>query len=348
MTTDSSPIRRKYSKSSSFYVSTKKDFFSENAKLLDKSLQQNRLYAAQAKRTLCKLCQSKLPNEMSFTSHGVSYVFCANCSHLNGGFDDTKSFVERLYISDDGSDYSANYIDQHFLKRTTDIYLPKVDFLLESIPPTAHHLLDVGCGSGYLVYAAIMRNLDAQGIDVGKKMIDFGNTQISHLTNKSPLLCESEQGFYEAIVRSESDIVSAIGVIEHLRDPHRFFDAFNKSRIQYLYYSVPMFSFSVILENIFKDVFPRQLSAGHTHLFTEQSIQKLHEIVGVKPIAEWRFGTDVMDLFRSAIVSLQRNNCSHQLKEYLESGFGRKIDDLQSILDNNHFCSEIHCVASKA
>ena len=34
-------------------------------------------------------------------------------------------------------------------------------------------------------------------------------------------------------------------------------------------------------------VFPRQLSGGHTHLYTEESILKMNEIIGIESIAEW-------------------------------------------------------------
>jgi hypothetical protein len=148
-------------------------------------------------------------------------------------------------------------------------------------------------------------------------------------------------------VTSDADIVSAIRVIEHLREPHEFFKAFAGSRASYLYYSVPMFSFSVILENIFKDVFPRQLSGGHTHLFTEESVSRMNSLIGVRPVAEWRFGTDVTDLYRSVLTSLRKNQVSSQLIERLERGFTTKTDDLQAVLDRNHFCSEIHCVTAK-
>ena len=341
------PTNLKYSKSSAFYLNTKKDFFTENNKLLEKSLKQNQLYTAQPKRNLCKLCSSELPNAIDFHSHGVDYVFCATCSHLNGKFEDTKSFIEKLYISDDGSDYSTNYIDKDFVRRTTDIYIPKVDFLVSSIHPKQYQILDVGCGSGYFVYAALLRNLRATGLDVSKSMVDLGNRQISHHTQTSPLKFVNEEGFYDGIIKSNVNIISAIGVIEHLREPGKFFDAFKKSEAQYLYYSVPMFSFSVVLENIFKEVFPRQLSGGHTHLFTEQSIQKMNKIIGVQSVAEWRFGTDMMDLYRSTITNLQKNKSSQKLIDCLHSGFGEKIDEIQSILDKNHFCSEIHCVVSK-
>ena len=337
----------KYSKSSAFYLNTKKDFFTANNELLKKSLSQNQLYISQPSRDLCKICHTPLPEKTDIHQHNVDYVFCEECSHLNGRFDDTKSFIEKLYISEDGNEYSKNYIDENFLQRTTDIYIPKVDFLISSLPPKKYEILDVGCGSGYFVCASLLRNLAATGLDVSKTMVDFGNTQINHQLNKSPLKHESEEGFFESIVNSNADVISTIGVIEHLREPHKFFAAFQKSKAKYLYYSVPMFSFSVALENVFKNVFPRQLSGGHTHLFTESSIKKMNELIGVKSIAEWRFGTDAMDLYRHLLTNLQANQSSQKMIDFLYDGFGKKIDDIQSIFDKNHFCSEIHLIAAK-
>jgi len=343
----SSAASLKYSKSSSFYLKTKQDFFTGNDELLQQSIKQNQFYATQPQRDVCKICKTALPDTIDFQSHGVDYIFCSECSHLNGKFEDTQAFIEKLYISDDGRNYSNNYIDEDFLKRTTDIYIPKVDFLISSIPPRKYEILDVGCGSGYFVLAALLRNLNTNGLDVSKTMVDFGNNQISHHSKTKPLMLKKEKDFYNTIIESNANVISAIGVIEHLREPHKFFAAFKQSKAQYLYYSVPMFSFSVALENIFKNVFPRQLSGGHTHLFTEQSIQKMNKIIGVQPIAEWRFGTDILDLYRHTITNLQKNNSSQKLIDYLHTGFGEKIDEIQSVFDNNHFCSEIHCVVSK-
>lgn len=340
-------IHLRYSKSSAFYLNTKKEFFAANNELLKKSLNKNQLYISQPIRFTCKICEEPLPKTTDFHSHNVDYVFCDKCSHLNGRFDDTNEFVEKLYVSEDGGEYAKNYIDQNFTERTIEIYLPKVDFLVTSLPPKKYELLDVGCGSGYFVYASLIRKLTASGIDVNKTMVDFGNNQIFKHFKKSPLTFVSEEMFNDSIAKTNADVISAIGVIEHLREPQKFFKAFQNSKAKYLYYSVPMFSFSAVLENVFKNVFPRQLSAGHTHLFTETSIKKLNEIIGAHPIAEWRFGTDAMDLYRHLLTNIQANNSSQKMIDFLYSGFGKKIDDIQSIFDKNHFCSEIHLIVSK-
>ena len=340
-------MNKKYSKSSAHYLKTKADFFSANADFLNKDIKQKKFYSTQPKREFCKLCGANLPASVDFVSHGVGYVFCDDCSHLNGIYEDTKAFVEDLYISDKGVEYASNYIDEQFEKRAVDIYLPKVDFLINTLPPKTNAILDVGCGSGYFVFAALLRNLKPMGLDVSKTMVEFGNSQIGHLIGTAPLCFEEEEGFFEAIKNTDADIVSAIGVIEHLREPQKFFEAFKQSEAKYLYYSVPMASLSVVLENVSEDVFPRQLCGGHTHLFTEDSISEMHKIIGVSSIGEWRFGTDFMDLYRHLMVKLKSKNVSEKMIEFLYEGLGSKIDELQNILDSNHSCSEIHVVAVK-
>lgn len=337
---------KKYSKSSAFYLSTKADLFLKNNPLLQNASAQNQIYASQPKRTQCKICGSKLSGDTDFTSHGVDYIFCGECNHLNGKYEDTESFVEKLYISED-EEYAKEYLDENFIKRTTDIYIPKVDFLITTLPPKKYKILDVGCGSGYFVLASLLRNLSVEGLDVNKTMVEFGNSQIRHHFELSPLKLVEESFFVEEIKNSDGDVISAIGVIEHLRKPQKFFEAFRESSASYLYYSVPMFSFSVALENVFTNVFPRLLSGGHTHLFTEESILKMNNLIGVSSLGEWRFGTDIMDLYRHLMVNLQSNDVSEKMIDYVYKGFGSKIDSIQNILDANHFCSEIHVVATK-
>ena len=338
----------KYSKSSGFYMKTKADYFSENEKYLELARKQNRLYSSQPHRKRCKICNTLLPRSIDFTSHEIGYVFCEECNHLNGIYDDTSSFVKEIYIDSDGSDYASEYFDENYLQRTEDIYIPKVDFLLTSLPKQKLKILDIGCGSGYFVLGCLLRSIAATGLDIGSASVRFGNDQIMYHFKESPLICVEEDAFFEEIKNTDANVVSAIGVIEHLREPHRFFEAFRLSTAKYLYYQVPMFSLSVVLENILSNVFPRQLFGDHTHLFTEQSLAKLNNLIGVETLAEWRFGADIMDLYRSILVNLELNQSSKKMIDYVNEGLGAKIDELQAVIDQNHFCSDIHVVAKKS
>jgi SAM-dependent methyltransferase len=340
--------KKKYSKSSDFYQSIKSDFFDQNDFLLKKMEKDNFLYSRQIRRYGCKLCDFHLGGEVDFSSHGVDYAFCESCGHLNGSNEDTKTFVDAIYL-DDGEDYAANYLDENFLNRVVNIYQPKADFMLDVLQLDSHSLrvLDVGCGAGYFVYALLASGIAAEGIDVSQSMVAHGGQIIGKSFGLDPLKVVSEEDFCREIVTTSASVVSALGVIEHLRNPKKFFKAFEECEADFLYYSVPMFSLSAVLENVFPKIFPRQLAGPHTHLFTEQSIIAMHELMNVEVIGEWRFGTDAMDLYRHLVTSLKKNGCSERMIGISAAGLNSIVDKIQESFDRSHFCSEIHVVAKK-
>jgi len=340
-------VSRKYSKSSEFYFKVKGDYFENNSVHKNKAISQNQLYAQQPRRLKCKCCSEVLPKTIDIHQHGIDYVFCTECNHMNGVHEDTINFVEAIYLNSDGEMYANEYYDENYLSRVYDIYLPKVKFLTDTLGRKAKSVLDIGCGSGYFVMGCHECGIDAFGIDVGKNQIDYGNSKIKDKFQLEPLVCVHEGDFINFVKNTEANVISAIGVIEHLRQPELFFEAFKLSNAEYLFYSVPMFSFSVLLENILQNVFPRQLFGDHTHLFTEKSLSKMNEIIGVTPISEWRFGADALDLYRFMLINLKHNGGSEKLLGYFERELKEKLDGIQAVFDKGHFCSEIHVIAQK-
>jgi ubiquinone/menaquinone biosynthesis C-methylase UbiE len=342
-----------YSKSASHYMSANSSFFAQNQKLLEKSHADNHVYKAQPLRP-CKLCLSALDEETDFVSHGVGYTFCDKCGHLNGVHDDTEAFSRHLYEEEDGGRYS-HYTDEDFSTRIEYVYQPKIKFLREALKnescmglPDKIQVLDVGCGAGHFVYACLREGIDARGIDVNRKSIDFGNRKISSkFSGISPLTLAQPDDIYSEVVASKADILTAIGVIEHLRAPRRLLEAFRLSKIKYMLFLVPMYSASAIFENLFPNTYPRLLSGGHTHLFTNQSLEWFYEAGALVPVAEWRFGADAMDLYRSILVSLKANGSSERHLRMTEEMFRREIDKIQAVFDKAHICSELHCVVAK-
>lgn len=339
-----------FSKSSKHYLDQKNQFFNENTMSLEKALNYNAVYSKMAKRQTCKICRIQLGTKIDFSSHGIDYIFCRNsdCQHLNGAFEDSEDFIKYVYSSDGESTYGKNYIDEKYDERTISVYKPKLDFLTANIPEKVVKILDVGAGAGHFVYSALRMGHEASGIDLGNEMVQFGNEQIFHRLKLRPLSLVNESDLLEKVRSFDGNVISAIGVIEHLREPERFFSAFRESSTKYLFYSVPMFSLSVFIENSFQSVFPRQLSGGHTHLFTEKSFRKMNDFLGIASIAEWRFGTDILDLFRSLMVLGRQNYSSDFTLARLSDFFLNSTDQLQSVLDKNYFCSEIHVIAQKS
>lgn len=340
-------VIKKYSKSSNFYRKNKSSSFENNSEELKEALRINDFYKNQPCRNFCKICSTKLPSAEDFNSHGIDYVFCEACGHLNGRHEDTLEFVNFTYIDNGGKDYSAGYIDEAFQQRVKDIYIPKAEFLAESLPTNDLEILDVGCGAGYFVQACSLLNIKCSGIDVSKEMTDFGNAQISHSIKPNPLKLVDETSIYEEVASTNANVVSALGVIEHLREPKKFFDAFRKSKANYLFYLVPMFGLSAVLENVSSKAFPRLLSGGHTHLFTDTSLTKMNELMMSETIAEWRFGADTQDLLRHLLINVELNKMSSKTIKLIDDTLNKNIDAVQSVIDKSHFCSEAHILVQK-
>ena len=333
---------KRYSKPAGPLIAAKQAFFEQNDKLLADVLAINQAYAAQPRRAACKVCEAPLPAP-AFTSFGIGYCICPACTHLNGAHEDTDAFARALYQSDGGAAYSANYLAAYD-QRVEAIYLPKVDFLLEVLAAeglAGPSLLDVGCGGGHFVRACELRGLPAQGVDPSETLVSLGQGKLA--TNQIRV-CQMAD-FETAIASTDRPVVSMIGVLEHLQDPLRALRAFQASAARYLYLSVPLFSFSALLEHALQDVFPRQLSGGHTHLFTPASLRQLAERHGLESAGEWWFGTDVVDLFRSLIV---RGAGEAGYAGLVQQMLGPQLDALQGVLDQREACSEVHMVLRKA
>ena len=140
--------------------------------------------------------------------------------------------------------------------------------------------------------------------------------------------------------QNEFNTISLIGTLEHLINPNLLLKSFLKSKAKFLYILVPLFSLSVFLENSFKNVYPRQLSGGHTHLYTRDSLNEMAKKFNLKVIGEWWFGTDFPDLYRSLINSSSCLNRKTYLNELNKKLF-KVINELQSVLDRNKICSKL-------
>lgn len=330
----------KFSKSYNSIFSIKKDFYTNNRLNLKKSLAINKYYRKQPKRKTCKNCNKK-KTKYSFTSFNAKYFICKHCSHLNGAHEDTKKFNDFLYKKNEGKNYARNYI-LDYNSRVKNIYIPKVKFLKNAIGKK-FNLVDIGSGAGHFLKACELLGVRGHGYETNNTMIKLAKKCLK----KNSINQTSMENIYKKVINTNAKCISLIGVLEHLSTPNKIFLNFKKSNAKFLFLSIPLFSLSTLLENVFQDVFPRQLSGGHTHLYTKKSIKYSIKKYNLKIKAEWWFGTDLADLFRSLIIKSKFEN--EKLKQKIFKSFlVDHLDDLQKILDKKNICSEAHFVLSKS
>jgi hypothetical protein len=347
-------VLRRYSKPLGNLFAFKQDFFHENDSKLEEFKRIASIYSAQPKRKLCKNCEAPadFSPEACFTKLGVPYSFCARCGQLNGAFEDTDDFCSSLYADDKGKKYAATYLaadKKDYESRVAEIYAPKAKFLrdaLSELGTKPGRLVDFGAGAGHFVAAARGNGFtDAIGYEPSETMVDFGNSMIGD----DSLVQHDLKDLIPIIEKAEAQVASLIFVLEHVQSPRSVLAALSRNQdIEYVYFSVPIFSPTVLIESVFPDIMPRHLVAGHTHLYTERSIRHFCDEFGFTPAAEWWFGLDVGDLYRSMWVTLQKDNAPNTpLQDYLTKTVLPLVDDLQGVLDRAHQCTEVHMLLAR-
>lgn len=334
---------KKYGKPLGSIIGIKSDFFEHNDKNLAMADDMADALLAQPIRKECKMCHTPLSEEKLFSSHKMGYFLCEKCGHLNSEHEDTDAFSDKVYIQDN---YAGNYSADDKAKyeqRLETIYVPKAQFLIDCLKEdgldvSSIRLLDDGAGSGYFVRAMQKLGADAKGIEISPAQVQFANdmagaeilTQIdaSHIT--------------EAIKTTDRSVVSAIGVLEHIINLDETLEAISDNKnIKYLYISVPMFSFSALFEASHQSCYNRHLGGTHTHLFSDKSLEYMAEKMGFEIKDTWKFGSDMMDLYRFLCVCLEQNG-NPLAKDILSEKFLPLIDKFQLVVDESEFASEIH------
>ena len=347
---DIRPLVR-YGKPSADLIAIKQSFFRENAQHLAHSRELGAIYRRQPARTKCKCCDGALDG-VGFTKQDIDYVLCGRCGHLNGRHEDTAEFCRTVYTADDGKDYAANYAAEDreaFDRRIEVIYLPKARFLIDGLrnagaTPEALSFADIGAGSGYFVGAmrraglgrAVGYEVSAAQCALAGAMVGDGSVQRLELDGEA------------ALVRQlDTAVVSLIGVLEHVRNPRALLAAIHDNpKIRYLFLSVPLFSPSVYFEMVFPGAMQRQLSGGHTHLYTESSLDWTCREYGFGRVAEWWFGTDLVDLYRSVLVNLEGDPALRAMAGPWSQSWAGAIDEMQLALDKRKLSSEVHLLLS--
>ena len=336
----------RFSKSSKDVLKYKEGLFSDNQNNLALAERISDLYKEQDLRTLCKICEFELSqDDIFFERFGINYKVCQHCGHLNGAFQDSNTFNKMLYEGGKHGDAKATYsrvynssTKSEFANRTRDIYIPKAQFLFDTLVTQGvtiknWKILDYGAGSGYMVKA--LRDVfggKISGVEPSHDQCDFANKMLG---DNSVSLTPIEE-MNSVLKSTDASIVTMIGIVEHLEKPLDLFDTIkNNGNIEYLFITFPMFSPTCLVEAVFPQVFPRHLSGGHTHLFTQKSIGICAARSSLHPLGEWWFGEDALDIMRSIFVSL-RDSQSKKSAEVWWEWISEIIDPVQELIDRKY------------
>jgi len=343
---------KKFGKKNLDLIKIKKSFFNENDYYLNKQLKDGNIYLQQDVRTKCENCDNQLDTSSDFKKQEIPYLICKRCTHLNGRHKNSQNFINSLYTDEGDVEYSKIYNSKSikdFQERSESIYLPKVQFLIDSLIEKKLDIsnlkfCDFGCGSGYFLHSLDQFEVGSLiGYEVSKIQMKLGNKFLGKKLIQNYNITDT----IDIIKNIESDVISLIAVLEHLKDPREILmEIKNNTNIKFMMISVPTFSFSTYLEVFSQEVFSRQLSSGHTHLYTKESIKYLIDEFDFSIISEWWFGTDIVDLYRHFMVIFEKSKYSDLFIESFKKTLIPLIDNLQLEFDKQKKSSEVHLVVN--
>lgn len=342
----------RYGKSSKAVRDIKSSFIKMEEELFAAQKGVTDLYRKQPTRTVCKNCGEGI-NKILFIKQKVGYLLCPSCNHLNGAYQDSKEFCHAVYEDVDAEQYANNYgsADKKvYWDRVEAIYRPKAEFLIESLKNLGEnetHLsfADVGAGSGYFI--ASMMSCGVSKV-VGYETSPYQSEYANRMIGSDVVIRNSIDEIEEIILDARVNVISMMGVLEHLKEPRRILSTISKNpNIEYFYFSVPLFSLSVFFDLVFQENFQAQLAGRHTHLYTEKSIDWFCQKYNFKRVANWWFGSDVMHLFRHLCISLGKQNQPEAVIKYFEDSLSSSADSMQIALDKRHLSSEVHVLVQK-
>jgi 2-polyprenyl-3-methyl-5-hydroxy-6-metoxy-1,4-benzoquinol methylase len=165
-----------------------------------------------AKTTLCPITgglsrlYARKGDALYLRDPGSDIIFLAEPPRL----DDMAAFVDAEYQSG----VYRDYVDARELKLAT---------MRRRLPSISRHasgtrLLDVGCGAGFFLEAALEAGFEPEGIELSPVAIDLAQPTV-----RSRIRC----GDVNTLRTSDSgqfDVVTAFDIIEHIFDPPSFLD----------------------------------------------------------------------------------------------------------------------------
>ena len=261
------------------------------------------------RREKCLVCAHSLGEARGFVHRGISYARCATCGHVQCAVEPPEGYP---YAQQDFADVYPPLDPIAYRDRTEQIYAPKLAWLLKAAKAAGlgdlldRSWVDIGCGAGSFIDA--LRRAGAgrvMGVEADEGLVQQANSALGE-----PVVTHFSGSLAQAVSRYPADAYVAWFVIEHCFELGDLFSALRECASgTVLAFSVPTYGLAAMLEGAFEKHYARNLdSVVHLQLFTDLSIARAMEEASYDIKAEWIFGQDADDLYRSIVVPLRRTH----------------------------------------
>ena len=279
----------------------------------------------------CPICENK-ESKLFVTVYGHPYHECDKCGHIFLKNPPKSKFISELYETDENQKSSKSLQGQIYIqeslykKRVNEIARPKAKFA-DNLIPKKGKWVDIGAGVGDLVLALKELGWDSVGYESDQQEVNFAKSMGSNVINKFISLAN-----FKNILKNVK-VVSAINILEHIRDPKSFVNEISKNlnKESYFLFEVPRFpSLSSLTNRCFPDLTARNIvPPDHLHIFTDKSMRNMIHSAGFSIISTWFFGQDIYELFGNVLAKGDFEN------HFLVNKVLSLTNNLQKVIDEN-------------
>lgn len=256
----------------------------------------------------CPIC-NEIQSEKFVTIYNYDYLQCVNCGHIFLKDLIDKDSIKELYLGEENRNlqHEVYLSEKLFDKRVKQIANPKVQWILENVGEKGIWV-DIGCGTGEILYSARGLGYTARGIDSDIKQIDFAKSKGLEVT------CDylNEINAYKYL--KDGKIISLFNILEHLEKSNILLKniSANIDYGTYVVFEVPRHpSMSSLNNYIFNDMACRHIyPPDHIHIFTDKSAELMVKEACLEPISIWNFGQDIYDFIMTTLASRNIENNS--------------------------------------
>lgn len=275
----------------------------------------------------CPVCDTEARTVVRRT-FGYEYAQCADCTHV---YVTERPTQEALLAHFETSDQLSTVYtdDRQRAYRREHVTEPKFDFALEHVDVDRGRWLDVGCGMGESVDYLRSKGWDAEGLEPSEDCVTTAREAFD-----LDLIRRSLDEHAAATASGSYDVVSLFGVLVMTPDPLAQLRHVRSLLTEdgYVVFGDGHYdSVSSMVHRALPDRAHRHsIPPIGLHQFTEASIERLFESVGIEPVAVWYFGLDVYEFLNH--VSLEIDGfADSDLHEY----FMDNLDAFQGVVDED-------------
>ena len=296
----------------------------------------------QSHNSTCPICGS-LETQVMAEIYGFTYRECGSCQMAFIADMPNEDDLEKVYRSDLYAEHTQKlYGSPDVVEyRLHTVAEPKLEHIAERLTTTKKSWLDIGCGTGEILKAAVDRGFKARGLEANEFERKFG------IENYGVEIID--EYINDTTIKNYQDgygVISMFGVLEHILDPHSIIG--NIAQIQSpgdnLVIEVPHHpSISAFSQMSFVDDIDRMMIPPfHLYLYSTRGIQILLEKYGYEVTDAWYFGQDFYEMFTTLGLHVDG-----LLDSALAEKFSSILNDLQYAIDKNEMSDQIMVIARR-